>query len=221
MKNTIIAPSLLAANFANLENEIRNICDAGADWLHIDVMDGQFVPPITFGPMVVQVAKQICNADLDVHLMVNTPEHQIAAFVEAGADRITFHVEADHHALRTLAAIRAAGIKSGISLNPGTAIETVLPLLAECDLALIMSVNPGWGGQAFIPSSLERIRTLRKAIDSAGHKTLIQVDGGIDAEHGQQCISAGADVLVSGSYVFGAKDRAAAIASLRPTSKQS
>jgi ribulose-phosphate 3-epimerase len=178
-------------------------------------MDGKFVPMITFGTNVVSLVKHVSKLFIDTHLMIVNPDAHINAFAEAGSGRITVHQEACPHLYRTLSAIRKIGIKSGVCINPGTLVETVYPVLEVCDLVLIMTVNPGWGGQTFIPSSIGRIAALRNEIERQKLSTLIEVDGGINPETGLQCVRAGADVLVAGSYVFQHQDRTAAISALR------
>ena len=212
---TVIAPSLLAADLGNLESEIRAVSGAGADWLHIDVMDGHFVPPITFGANIVALAKKCCNLPLDVHLMVQHPERHIDSFAAAGATRLIVHQEVCAHLHRVLGQIKDAGMSAGVSVNPGTPIETVFEVLELCDLVLVMTVNPGWGGQDFIASCVEKISLVKKEITQRKLSCWIEVDGGIKADTAAICRAAGANVFVAGTAIFGAKDRAAAIKSLR------
>ena len=210
-----IAPSLLAADFARLGDEVRAVAAAGADWLHLDIMDGHFVPNISFGPGLVKALRPHAAIPFDVHLMIAPADPYLAAFAEAGADLISLHPEAGPHLHRSLQTIRGLGKKAGIVLNPATPIAAVEPVLDLCDLVLVMSVNPGFGGQSFIRSQLAKIAALRGMIDASGREIALQVDGGVTAETARDCIAAGADVLVAGTAVFGKPDYAAAIAAIR------
>ena len=191
---------------------------AGADWIHVDVMDGRFVPNITIGPVVVEAIKRVATRPLDVHLMIVEPEKYLEAFRKAGADVLTVHVEASPHLHRTLQHIRQLGAKASVVLNPSTPLSAIEEVLGELDLVLLMSVNPGFGGQGFIESTVDKVRRLRAMLDARGLDVDIEVDGGINAETAKRVVEAGASVLVAGSYVFGAKDYAQAIRSLRPAS---
>jgi ribulose-phosphate 3-epimerase len=212
---TIIAPSLLAANPAHYLSEIKDIEQGGAEWLHLDVMDGSFVPSITFGDNIVSMAKKGCGLFLDVHLMINRPENHLNQFKRAGADRIIVHQETCPHLHRVLGEIRSLGMANGVALNPGTPVESIFDVLEITDLVLIMTVNPGWGGQPFLPTTLRKISAVRDEITRRQLPTVIEVDGGITPETAPQCVQAGASVLVAGSSVFGKSDRKAAILALR------
>lgn len=199
-----IAPSLLSADFGRLAEEVRAVEAAGADWIHLDVMDGRFVPNLTIGPLVVRAVKEATALPLDVHLMIVEPEKYVAEFVKAGADVVSVHVEASPHLHRTLQQIRAAGAKAGVVLNPHTSEEAIRYVLGDVDLVLVMSVNPGFGGQSFIPSVLPKIAAIRRALDALGREVGLEVDGGVTPGNAGDIIAAGADVLVAGSAVFGA-----------------
>jgi len=213
---TIIAPSILSADFGRLAAEIADADRSGGDWIHIDVMDGRFVPNITFGPVVIKAVRPATKLPFDVHLMIEEPERYIADFADAGADRITVHAEACVHLHRVVHMIKERGLPAGIALNPATPASAVEPMLGDIDLVLCMTVNPGFGGQAFIPSVLPKIRELREKLDALGRPDVhIQVDGGIHRETAPLVREAGANVLVAGNAVFGRADRTAAVAELR------
>jgi ribulose-phosphate 3-epimerase len=210
-----IAPSILSADFARLGEQVQAVESAGADWIHIDVMDGHFVPNITIGPLVVEAVRRVTSLPLDVHLMITQPERYIGAFVDAGADLVSVQVEACPHLHRTLQQIREAGAKASAVLNPGTPALAVEPVLGDLDQVLVMTVNPGFGGQEFIESMLPKIATLRRWIDERGLAVALEVDGGISRKTIARARAAGADVFVAGSAVFRESDYAAAIAALR------
>ncbi len=210
-----IAPSILSADYANLGPAVAKLKDWGADYVHFDVMDGSFVPAISFGAGICKAIRPYTDLPLDVHLMVEHPETQIEAFAKAGADIITIHVEADRHAHRTLQQIHALGCKAGVVLNPGTPVAMAEHLLPSCEMVLVMSVNPGAGGQSFIQEALPKLRQLRQLAQSRNLDLDIEVDGGVNPETAKLCLAAGANVLVAGSSVFSAPDPQAMIARLR------
>ena len=211
----LITPSLLAADFAKLGEEVRAVTEAGADWLHLDIMDGHFVPNISFGPGLIKALRRHTTIPFDVHLMIAPVDPYLQAFADAGADLISLHPEAGPHLHRSLQTIRSFGKKAGVVLNPATPIAAIEHVLDLCDLILVMSVNPGFGGQSFLESQLPKIEKLRRLIEASGRDIRLQVDGGVTAKTAPLCLNAGADVLVAGTAVFGAPDYAAAIKALR------
>ncbi len=214
-RTVCIAPSILSADFARLAEEVAKVEEAGADWLHVDVMDGHFVPNLTIGPPVVEALRKVTSLPLDVHLMMTNPDGFIAEFAEAGANYLTVHVETCPHLHRTVQLIKDHGVKAGVTLNPATPAATLSEIVHDADLILIMSVNPGFGGQKFIPSSLHKIAEVRALIDRTQSKALLEVDGGVKPDNADSILAAGADVLVAGSAVFSDHDYAAAITALR------
>ncbi|TYS91096.1 ribulose-phosphate 3-epimerase [Rossellomorea aquimaris] len=210
-----IAPSILSANFAELGNEIKDVEKGGADYIHVDVMDGHFVPNITLGPMIVKAIRPLTSLPLDVHLMIENPSQYIEAFADAGADYITVHVEADPHLHRTIQMIKSKGVKAGVVLNPGTSAESIKPILQDVDMVLLMTVNPGFGGQSFIPSVVPKIKQIREWANDINPTLEIEVDGGINPETAAICAEAGADVFVAGSAIYNRSDRRAAIEELK------
>ena len=210
-----IAPSILAADFARLGEEIARVEAAGADMLHVDVMDGHFVPNLTIGPPVVKAIKSVTNLPLDVHLMVEQPDGLLPDFIDAGSDNLTVHVEACRHLHRTVQSIRDAGVRASVVLNPATSLHSLDEILPDVHMVLLMSVNPGFGGQRFLPSTLEKIRLLKAQITERRLPVAIEVDGGVKADNAGEICAAGADVLVAGTAIFGQPDYGAAIRSLR------
>ena len=210
-----IAPSILSADFAKLGAEVQAVQHAGADWIHVDVMDGQFVPNITMGPLVVEAVRRSTDLTIDVHLMIESPERYVADFADAGADYIAVHQEACVHLHRTIQQIRETGAKPGVALNPATPVESLQWILADLDFVLVMSVNPGFGGQKFIPSALDKVKQLKRIIQGRGLSTLIQIDGGVKAGTIGNISQAGVDVFVAGSAIFGSADYAQTIAELK------
>lgn len=210
-----IAPSILSADFANLAKDIKEVEELGADYLHVDVMDGHFVPNITFGPLMVEAIRPITKLPLDVHLMIEDPDAYIPAFAKAGADFISVHVEATRHLHRSLQLIRSYDVKAAAVLNPATPIDTLQHVLHELDMVLFMTVNPGFGGQVFILEVLEKIKAFKQLITEKGLDIKIEVDGGVNEKTASLCKEAGADIFVAGSYVYGSKDRSIPIETLR------
>ena len=215
MRRIKIAPSFLSADFSNLERDIRTVEAAGVDYLHLDVMDAHFVPNISFGPLVVEAIRKKTDLTLDVHLMMTNPERYVKAFADAGADILTVHVEVEADLPTLIKMIRDSGMKPGATLKPGSSVEKLLPHLPSLDMALVMSVEPGFGGQSFMADQLGKVRVLRKAIDDRGLSTEIEIDGGIGPETARQAVEAGVDVLVAGSALFKGGDFAGNLKALR------
>ncbi|MCG3166684.1 MAG: Ribulose-phosphate 3-epimerase [Bacteroidia bacterium] len=211
----LIAPSILSADFSKLREEVEMINRSEADWFHVDVMDGVFVPNISFGFPVIKQVKKYATKPLDVHLMIVQPERYVQEFKDAGADILTVHIEASTHLHRTLQQIKAAGMQAGVAVNPHTAINQMEDIITDVDLVCLMSVNPGFGGQKFIPGTFEKLAKLRKLIDSSGSKARIEIDGGVGSTNAAQLINTGADVLVAGNFVFSAEDPVGTIAALK------
>jgi ribulose-phosphate 3-epimerase len=210
-----IAPSILSADFSNLERDVRRVEQGGADLLHLDVMDGHFVPNITFGPLVVRAIRGITTLPLDVHLMIQDPDRYIDAFVDAGAGRVAVHVEVLPHLHRTIQLIKARGALAGVAINPSTPVVALEEVAGDLDFVLVMSVNPGFGGQTFIPRSESKVRAIRELLDRQGSRAPIAVDGGVDVSNAARIVAAGAGILVAGSSVFGQPDPARALRDLR------
>jgi len=219
MKSTLIAPSVLAADFANLQRDIEMINTSEADWFHIDIMDGVFVPNISFGMPVLDAINKHAKKTIDVHLMIVDPDRYIATFKKLGADILTVHYEACNHLHRTLQAIKAEGMKAGVALNPHTNVDLLEDVIQDIDLVCIMSVNPGFGGQSFIENTYAKVEKLKALINKKNAATLIEIDGGVTNKNAKQLVDAGADVLVAGSYVFSAQDPIATIADLKQITK--
>ena len=211
----IIAPSLLAANFLNLDAECKMLNESEADWYHLDIMDGRFVPNISYGPMLVEVFRKATTKVCDVHLMIEEPGNYAEHFKNAGADNLSVHIEACQHLHRNIQQIKSLGMKAGVAINPHTPVSAMSDVLADIDLVCMMSVNPGFGGQKFIPYTLEKIKQLRKMIDERGLTVLIEIDGGVTVENASSIIAAGADILVAGNTVFKSADPIATIAQLK------
>jgi ribulose-phosphate 3-epimerase len=210
-----IAPSILSADFSKLGEEIKDVERGGADYIHVDVMDGHFVPNITIGPLIVEAIRPITKLPLDVHLMIDNPDQYIEAFANAGADYLTVHVEACKHLHRTIHYIKSFGVKAGVVLNPATPVQTIEHVIEDIDMVLLMTVNPGFGGQKFIEQVLPKIRQVKELVDKKGLSVEIEVDGGVNEETARKCVEAGANVLVAGSAIYNERDRRKAIEKIR------
>lgn len=215
----LIAPSILSADFLNLGRDIEMVNNSEADWFHLDVMDGRFVPNISYGMSIIKTMKKVAMKTFDVHLMIVEPEKYFSDFKDAGADILTVHYEASTHLHRNIQAIKALGMKAGVSLNPHTPVQVLEDIIADLDLVLIMSVNPGFGGQKFIPQALEKVKKLKKMITDSGSAALIEVDGGVTLDNAPTLVASGADVLVAGNTVFSSPDPAATIKQLKQAGK--
>lgn len=215
MKNTLIAPSVLSADFANLQRDIEMINNSEADWFHVDIMDGVFVPNISFGMPVLEAISRHAKKTVDVHLMIVNPDQYIKTFAQLGANNLTVHYEASTHLHRTLQAIKGEGMKAGVALNPHTNVNLLEDTINDIDIVCLMSVNPGFGGQSFIERTYDKVRKLKEIINRNGASTLIEIDGGVSDKNAKQLVEAGADVLVAGNYVFRASDPVATIAGLK------
>lgn len=213
--STIVSPSMLSADFLNLGKDVSMVNESRADWIHLDIMDGVFVPNISYGLPIVSQIKKTATKPLDVHLMIVQPERYVEAFQKAGADILTVHLEASTHLHRTIQQIKACGMKAGVALNPHTPVNQLEDIIQDIDVVLVMSVNPGFGGQSFITHALEKVKKLKSLITATGSRCLIEVDGGVNLETGQQLVTAGADALVAGSFVFKSADPVATIQALK------
>ena len=213
--STIVSPSMLSADFLNLGKDVNMVNESRADWIHLDIMDGVFVPNISYGLPIVSQIKKTATKPLDVHLMIVQPERYVEAFQKAGADILTVHLEASTHLHRTIQQIKACGMKAGVALNPHTPVNQLEDIIQDIDVVLVMSVNPGFGGQSFITHALEKVKKLKSLITATGSRCLIEVDGGVNLETGQQLVTAGADALVAGSFVFKSADPVATIQALK------
>ncbi|MHB8462014.1 MAG: ribulose-phosphate 3-epimerase [Vulcanimicrobiaceae bacterium] len=212
---TLIAPSLLSADFARVAEQMKSVADGGADWLHIDVMDGRFVPNLTWGPKIVGDLRRVSSLPFDCHLMIVEPERYVDEFIDAGADTVTFHLEATPHAQRLLAHIRSRKVRAGISITPQTPVAMLVDIIEDCDLVLIMSVNPGFGGQSFLPRSMAKLREARTLIDARNPACILEVDGGVNAKNLREIVATGVDAVVMGSAIFGTPDPEATVRDMR------